>query len=98
LWDLGLWLGGLRLRFGGGREAVVVVLDGITDGFAPAVRAESVNVFVPGNVDGLHESLDQVGDGVSGLGLYIAADYGGDEVCQTCIRLVCRWVFLLGSA
>ena len=88
---LGLWLGvlGLRLEwrglFGGGdgRKAVVVVaVDGIADGFAPAVGAEGVGVFVLGDVDGLHESLGQVGDGVGGFGLYIAADNGGDEACQ----------------
>src|SRR6266849_6757994 len=80
---------GLRLGwcglfgFGVGREAVVVVgLDGNADGFAPAVRAEGVDVFVLGDVYGLHESLDQVGDGVGGFGLYIAAHNGWDEACQ----------------
>jgi len=69
--------------FGVGREAVVVVvLDGIADGFAPAVRAEGVDVFVLGDVDGLHESLGQVGDGVGGFGFYIAAKDGGDETCH----------------
>src|SRR6266700_1553235 len=69
--------------FGVGREAVVVVvLDGVADGFAPAVRAEGVDVFVLGDVDGLHESLGQVGDGVGGFGFYIAAKDGGDEACQ----------------
>jgi hypothetical protein len=69
--------------FGGGREAVVeVVVDGVADGFAPAVGVESVDVFVLGDVDGLQESLHQVGDGVGGFGLYIAADHGGDEACQ----------------
>src|SRR6266852_3349888 len=75
----------IRGRFGCGvgREAVVVVgLDGIADGFTPAVRAECVDVFVLGDVDGLHESLDQVGDGVGGFGFYIAADNGRDEACQ----------------
>ncbi len=72
-----------RFGFGGGREAVVAVaVDGVADGFAPAVRAEGVDVFVLGDVDGLHESLDQVGDGVGGFGFYIAADNGGDEACQ----------------
>ena len=66
-----------------GREAIVVVgLDGIADGFAPAVRAKRVDVFVFGHVDGLHESLHQVGDGVGGFGFYIAADDGGDEAGQ----------------
>src|SRR6266849_1573750 len=72
-----------RFGFGGGREAVVAVaVDGVADGFAPAVPAEGADVFVLGDVDGLHESLDQVGDGVGGFGLYIAADNGGDEACQ----------------
>src|SRR6266446_5940494 len=73
-----------RFGFGGGREeVVVVVVDGVADGFAPAVLAESVDVFVLGDVDGLHKSLDQVGDGVGGFGFYIAADNGGDEACQS---------------
>ena len=68
---------------GVGREEVVVVaIDGGADGGAPAFRAEGVDVFVLGEVDGLHESLGQVGDGVGGFGLYIAADNGGDETCQ----------------
>jgi len=71
-----LWLFG----FGFGREEVVVVgVDGIVDGFAPAVCAERVDVFVLPDVDGLHESLGQVGDGAGGSGFYIAADNGGDE-------------------
>jgi hypothetical protein len=86
---LGLWRGGLGLRlaglfgFGGGREAVVVVaFDGIADGFAPAVVAKSVAVFVLGDVDGLHESLGQVGNGAGGFGFYIATDNRGDEAAQ----------------
>src|SRR5882672_9326437 len=78
---LGLWL--WLLGFGFGREeVVVVVVDGIADGFAPAVGVECVDVFVLGDVDGLQESLGQVGDGAGGSGFYIAADYGGDEACQ----------------
>src|SRR5216684_4335963 len=83
---LGLGGGGARrpaARRGGGWEAVVVVaFDGVADGFAPAVRAESVDVFVLGELDGLHESLGQVSDGVGGFGFYIAAENGGDETCQ----------------
>ena len=60
----------------------MVVVDGVADGFAPAVGAESVDVFALGDVDGLHESLDQVGEGVGGFGFYIAANNGGDETCQ----------------
>ena len=75
--------GGLEAAatMGCGRETVVeVVVDGVADGLAPAVRVESVDVFVLGEVDGLQESLHQVGDGVGGFWLYIAADDGGDEV------------------
>ena len=75
------WFG--LFGFGVGREEVVVVaVDGVADGLAPAVRAEGVDVFVLGEVDGLHESLGQVSDGVGGFGFYIAADNGGDEACQ----------------
>ncbi len=86
---LSLWLGGLRLGgfglggFGVGREAVVVVaVDGAADGFAPGIRAEGLTIFVLGDVDGLHESLDQVGDGMGGFWFYVAADNGRDEACQ----------------
>jgi hypothetical protein len=60
----------------------VVGVDRVADGFAPAVRAERVDVFVLGDVDGLHESLGQVGDGMGGFGFYIAADNGGNEARQ----------------
>ncbi len=74
---------GAGLGFGGGREAVGVVgVNGIADGFAPAVGTEGVDVFVLGHADGLQESLGQVGDGAGGFGFYIAADDGGDEACQ----------------
>src|SRR5215471_4912097 len=75
----------IRGRFGCGswRKAVVVVaFNGIADGLAPAIRGEGVDVFVLGNVDGLHESLDQVGNGVGGSRFYVAADDGGDEARQ----------------
>jgi len=68
------------MGFAFGREEVVVVgVDGVADGFSPAVRVEGVDVFVLGDVDGLHESLGEIGDGAGGSGFYIAADYGGDE-------------------
>jgi len=60
----------------------VVVVDGIADGLAPGVGAESVDVFVLGEVNGLHERLGQVGDGAGGSGFYITADNGGDEASQ----------------
>src|SRR6266404_3404887 len=55
---------------------------GSASGLAPAVRAEGVDVFPLGHVDGLHESLCQVGDGVGGFGFYVAADNGGDDARQ----------------
>jgi len=61
---------------------VVVAVDGVADGFAPAVRAERVDVLVLGDVDGLQEGLRHVGDGAGDFGLYIAADNGGDEAAQ----------------
>jgi len=68
------------LRFGGGWKAVVVVgVYGGADGFAPAVGAEGVDVFMLGDVDGLQLGLEHIGDGAGESGLYIAADYGGDE-------------------
>jgi len=70
----------LRIGFGSRREAVVVVgVYAVADRFAPAFGAEGVDVFLPGDVDGLHESLDEVGDGAGGFGFYFAADHGGDE-------------------
>ena len=66
----------------GREEVVAVAVDGVANGFAPAVAAEGVDVFVLGNVDGLQESLGQVGNGAGGFGFYIAADDGGDEACQ----------------
>jgi hypothetical protein len=68
---------------GGGREEVVViVVDGVADGLAPGIGAKGVDVFVLGDVDGLHESLGQVGNGAGGSGFYVAAEDGGDEASQ----------------
>jgi len=72
-----------RFGFGDGRvEVVGVTFDGVADRLAPAVGAEGLAIFVLGDVDGLHESLGQVGDGAGGSGFYIAADNGGDEARQ----------------
>ena len=81
---LGLRLEGFGLfGFGGGRaEVVVATVDGVADGFAPGVCAESVDVLVLGDVYSLQESLGQVGDGAGGSGFDIAAEDGGNEASQ----------------
>src|SRR5882762_10093421 len=63
-----------------GRAGVVV--DGAADGLAPAVGTEGVDIFQLGDVDGLQESLRQVGGGTGGSGFYITADDCGDETPQ----------------
>jgi hypothetical protein len=52
-----------------GREAVVIVAgDGVADGFAPAVSAKGVDVFVLGEVDGLQLGLEHVATVRASLG------------------------------
>ena len=71
-----------RGLIGGGvgwEEVIVVAVDRIGDGVAPAVGAEGVDVFLLGEADGLEKSLGEVGDGAGGSGFYIAANDGGDE-------------------
>src|SRR6266851_8775201 len=80
-WGFG-GLGGFGGGGVGGEAVVVVGVEGIADGLAPAVRAEGVGEFVLGEVDGLQENLGQVGDGAGGSGFYIAAEDGGDEASQ----------------
>jgi hypothetical protein len=63
----------------GREEIIVVAVDGGADGFAPAVGAEGVDVFVLGEVDGLQLGLEHVGDGAGESGFYVAADHGRDE-------------------
>jgi hypothetical protein len=71
------------LGFGDGGKAVVVVgVYGGADGFAPAVGAESVDVLVLGDVDGLQLGLDHVGDRAGESWFYVAADHGGDEASE----------------
>jgi hypothetical protein len=57
----------------------VVAVDGGADGLTPGFGSEGVDVFVLGEIDGLHESLGEIGDGAGGFGFYIAAENGGDE-------------------
>src|SRR2546425_4289027 len=55
------------------------MVDGIADGLAPRVIAEGVGVFVLGMMDGLDESLGEIGEGAGGAGLNVAADDGGQK-------------------
>jgi len=57
-------------------------VDGIADGLAPGVGAEGVDVLVLGKMDGLGESLGQVGHGAGGTGFDVAAGYAGDEAAK----------------
>jgi hypothetical protein len=61
---------------------VEVLVDGIGDGVAPGVGAEGVDVLVLGEMDGLGESLGQVGHGAGGTGLDVAAGNAGDEAAE----------------
>ena len=56
--------------------------DGIADGLAPRVVAEGVGVFVLGKMDGLDESLGEIGEGSGGAGFNVAADDGGQEAAE----------------
>ena len=54
---------------GRGRVAVIgVVVDGGTDGVAPGVCAEGVDVFVLGEMDGLEQGLGEVRKSGGGSG------------------------------
>jgi len=52
------------------------------DGFAPGIRAEGVDVFVLGEVQGLDESLAEIGEGGGGFGLDLALGDSGEEVSE----------------
>jgi len=71
------WLG-----WRGGVAVVEVLVDGIADGLAPGVVAEGVGIFVLGKMDGLGESLGEIGEGAGGAGLNVAADDGGQEAAE----------------
>ena len=61
---------------------VEVLVEGLVDGFVPVLGAAGVGEFVLGELDGLEESLGEVGEGGSGFGFYVAADDGGEEVAE----------------
>ena len=55
---------------------------GGTDGAAPGVGAEGVDVFVLGEVDGLQQGLAEIGQGGGGFGLDLSLGNGGEEAAQ----------------
>ncbi len=59
-----------------------VLVDGVADGVAPIGGAKGVDVLVLGKMNGLGESLGQVGHGAGGTGLDVAASYAGDEAAK----------------
>jgi len=61
---------------------VEVLVDGIADGPAPPVGAEGVDVFLLGKMDGLGESLGEIGEGAGGAGLNVATDDSGQEAAE----------------
>jgi hypothetical protein len=65
---------------GFGRVAIVeILIDGVADGIAPCFGAESVYEFVLGEMEGLDESLGEVGEGLSGFGFDLAPSDSGEE-------------------
>ena len=58
------------------------MVNGIANGLAPRVGAEGVGVFVLGKMDGLGESLGEIGEGAGGSRLNVAADDGGQEATE----------------
>src|SRR6266566_101271 len=66
----------------GGLEVVEVLADGIADGLAPRVVAEGVGVFVLGKMDGLDESLGEIGEGAGGAEIAGGKILAGEEIGQ----------------
>ena len=53
------------------------------DDFAPAVGAEGVDVFVFGEMDGLQESLAEIGERARGFGLELSAGGGSENAAES---------------
>jgi hypothetical protein len=53
-----------------------------TDGAAPGIGAEGIDVFVLGKVKCLHEGLAEIGEGGGGFGLHLALSDGGEEASE----------------
>jgi hypothetical protein len=68
----------LRIR----RFAIGRLFMGSADGFAPVIRAEGVDVFALGEVQGLDERLAEIGEGGRGFGFHLTLGDGGEEASQ----------------
>ena len=54
----------------------------LADGLAPGIGAEGVDVFVLGEVQGLHEGLAEVGEGGGGFGFHLTLGDSGEEASE----------------
>jgi len=55
---------------------------GSADGFAPVIRAEGIDVFALGEVQGLDERLAEIGEGGGCFGFHLALGDGGEEASE----------------
>ena len=51
-------------------------------GPAPGIRAEGVDVFVLGDLDGLNQGLAEIGESGGGSGFDVTLGDGGEKACQ----------------
>ena len=66
--------------------------EGRADGAAPRVRAEGVDVFVLGEVEGLNKSLAEVSEGRSGFGFDVALGDGDEKAGQGGVEVASGYV------
>src|SRR5258707_15006244 len=71
-----------RRRLGIRRFVVGRLFMGSADGFAPVIRAEGVDVFALGEVQGLDERLAEIGEGGGGFGFHLTLGDGGKEASE----------------
>jgi hypothetical protein len=65
------------------RIAILGILpDGVANDAAPVVGVVSVDVFVLGVLDGLEESLGEIGNGAGSFGFYITTNESGDQATK----------------
>ena len=80
---------GLVSRWGGRREAVVVIgVEGGDDGVVPLGVAAGADEFVLGEMEGLEHGLCEVREGACGAGLYVAASDGDEDAAEGGVEVV----------